>query len=144
MQTADEVFGGGALQQRPDLHALVGARIQQAVRLRAALGLRCGPAPAAAAAGARQGGGATTVFRLVNSEGDRLSGLIVDVLGEHLVVASSGAAVGAAQFMCVDVCLCVLVCVCVPVGPIQSSKVLLRTLPARLPSPCSCLGGEAP
>ncbi|XP_024360632.1 uncharacterized protein [Physcomitrium patens] len=33
----------------------------------------------------------TNVFRLVNSEGDRLSGLIVDVLGEQVVVASSAA-----------------------------------------------------
>jgi len=33
----------------------------------------------------------TTVFRLCNSEGDRLSGLIVDVLGNVAVVASSAA-----------------------------------------------------
>lgn len=31
----------------------------------------------------------TNVYRLVNSEGDRLSGLIADVLGDHIVVASS-------------------------------------------------------
>lgn len=31
----------------------------------------------------------TSVFRLCNSEGDRLSGLVVDVLGEVAVVASS-------------------------------------------------------
>mmetsp|Transcript_12067 Transcript_12067/g.36210 ORF Transcript_12067/g.36210 Transcript_12067/m.36210 type:complete len:551 (+) Transcript_12067:168-1820(+) len=31
----------------------------------------------------------TTVYRLINSEGDRLSGLAVDVLGDTLVVASS-------------------------------------------------------
>ena len=99
MQLADECFGGGALLQHPDLPALLSARIAAAVALRAALGLRCGPAPdpqqqqqqgqqgQAAAAAAR---GATDVFRLINSEGDRLSGLIVDVLGEHLVVSSSG------------------------------------------------------
>lgn len=87
MQTAEELFGGGALlQQRPDLMQLVDARVRQAVQLRAALGLRC----AAAAATGGTGDAATTVFRLVNSEGDRLSGLIVDVLGQHLVVSSSG------------------------------------------------------
>ena len=31
----------------------------------------------------------TAAYRLVNSEGDRLSGLIVDVYGHHLVVAAS-------------------------------------------------------
>lgn len=33
----------------------------------------------------------TDVFRLVNSEGDRLSGLIVDRVGQQLVVSSSAA-----------------------------------------------------
>lgn len=33
----------------------------------------------------------TNVYRLVNSEGDRLSGLIVDIFGEYAVVASSAA-----------------------------------------------------
>ena len=33
----------------------------------------------------------TNVYRLINSEGDRLSGLIVDVLNDRLVVASSAA-----------------------------------------------------
>ena len=51
-------------------------RVQRAVALRAALGLP---------------GAGTTVYRLINSEGDGLSGLIVDVLGEQLVVASSAA-----------------------------------------------------
>ncbi|CAI5465748.1 unnamed protein product [Closterium sp. Yama58-4] len=36
-------------------------------------------------------GWGTNAFRLVNSEGDRLSGLIVDVYGERMVVASSAA-----------------------------------------------------
>lgn len=89
MQLADECFGGQALLQRPDLQALVSTRIQQAVALRRALGLRCGGAGEGDAAA-----GATTVFRLVNSEGDRLSGLIVDALGDHLVVSSSGGRAG--------------------------------------------------
>ena len=98
MQLADECFGGASAlaQHRPDLMALVGQRVAAAVSLRAALGLRCGGA--AAAPGQQQGGlaaPATTVFRLVNSEGDRLSGLIVDVLGEQLTVSSSGACCGA-------------------------------------------------
>lgn len=41
-----------------------------------------------------QGGGTengTDVYRLVNSEGDRLSGLIVDRVGPQLVVSSSAA-----------------------------------------------------
>ena len=41
-----------------------------------------------------QEGGAdngTDVYRLVNSEGDRLSGLIVDRVGPQLVVSSSAA-----------------------------------------------------
>lgn len=33
----------------------------------------------------------TNVYRLVNSEGDRLSGLIVDIFGEYAVIASSAA-----------------------------------------------------
>lgn len=92
MQLADERFGGAAMQ-RPDLPALLSTRIAAAAALRAALGLRCGPVPEQAGSAAQ--GGATNVFRLVNSEGDRLSGLIVDVLGEHLVVSSSGGWVGA-------------------------------------------------
>lgn len=101
MQLADESFAGGALQQRPDLEQLVSTRIQQAVALRATLGLRCGPA-AAAATGGQQLQQQTDVFRLVNSEGDRLSGLIVDVLGEHLVVSSSGEQLAAALANGVD------------------------------------------
>lgn len=102
MQLADECFGGSAAlaagHPRPDLQQLVDARVAQAVALRAALGLRCGGPPPAAAEDApqkagqqAQQAGVTTVFRLLNSEGDRLSGLVVDVLGEHLVVSSSGA-----------------------------------------------------
>lgn len=101
MQLAEECFGGTKMQA-PDLHALVDARIQQAVALRAALGLRCLPAAPAEGQQAPQQAGqqqeeqrqATTVFRLINSEGDRLSGLIVDVLGDHLVVSSSGERLG--------------------------------------------------
>ena len=108
MQLADECFGGGQallqLQPRPAedlLLRLVDARIQQAVALRAALGLVASPAPAADAATAAAAA-ATSVFRLVNSEGDRLSGLIVDVLGDHLVVASSGEPAAAAGCKAAD------------------------------------------
>lgn len=87
MQLAEECFGGSRMQA-PDLRALVSARIQQAVALRAALGLHCGQT--AQATQQAQQAQQTTVFRLLNSEGDRLSGLIVDVLGDHLVVSSSG------------------------------------------------------
>lgn len=59
-----------------DMEALLLSRIEAAVKLRKLLGLPSNH---------------TNVFRLVNSEGDRLSGLIVDVLGEHVVVASSAA-----------------------------------------------------
>ena len=58
------------------LAALVRVRLDQAAALRRALGL-----PSAA----------TTVYRMVNAEGDRLSGLVVDALGDHAVVVSSAA-----------------------------------------------------
>jgi hypothetical protein len=70
----------------------------QAAELRAALGLLPSDpatravavaADAAAAAqpgGAAHGGRATTVFRLVNSEGDALSGVVADMLGDVVVV----------------------------------------------------------
>lgn len=74
MQTADEL--DPAALARPDAPALVEQRIAAAVALRRALGL---PSPA------------TSVYRLINSEGDRLSGLVVDVLGDRLVVSSSAA-----------------------------------------------------
>lgn len=96
MQLAEECFGGSRMQA-PDLRALVSSRIQQAVALRAALGLHCGQTAQATQQQAQekqaqqvQQTQQTTVFRLLNSEGDRLSGLIVDVLGDHLVVSSSG------------------------------------------------------
>lgn len=71
MQTVDEFAGS-----QPNVLALLEARIAAAVALRRTLGL-----PSAA----------TTVYRLCNSEGDRLSGLVVDVLGDRLVVSSSAA-----------------------------------------------------
>ncbi|BFI42236.1 23S rRNA (cytosine1962-C5)-methyltransferase [Marchantia polymorpha subsp. ruderalis] len=59
-----------------DMEKLIFSRVAAAVELRKLLGLpSCD----------------TNVFRLINSEGDGLSGLIADVLGEHLVVASSAA-----------------------------------------------------
>mmetsp|Transcript_9389 Transcript_9389/g.23920 ORF Transcript_9389/g.23920 Transcript_9389/m.23920 type:complete len:481 (+) Transcript_9389:168-1610(+) len=57
-----------------DMEATVRTRLAGAAALRVAAGL---PSPD------------TSVFRLCNSEGDRLSGLVVDVLGEVAVVASS-------------------------------------------------------
>ncbi|KAG0607513.1 hypothetical protein M758_8G034000 [Ceratodon purpureus] len=75
MQTEDEA------RREPEcvlnMETLLQSRIEAAVKLRKLLGL-----PST---------NHTNVFRLVNSEGDRLSGLIVDVLGEHVVVASSAA-----------------------------------------------------
>ncbi|KAI3866276.1 hypothetical protein MKW92_021547 [Papaver armeniacum] len=59
-----------------DMGRLLETRIRAAIDLRKALGL-----PSAH----------TNAYRLVNSEGDRLSGLIVDVFGELAVVASSAA-----------------------------------------------------
>ncbi|MCL7046183.1 hypothetical protein MKW94_012448, partial [Papaver nudicaule] len=59
-----------------DMDRLLETRIGAAIDLRKALGL-----PSAH----------TNAYRLVNSEGDRLSGLIVDVFGELAVIASSAA-----------------------------------------------------
>lgn len=59
-----------------DVEKLLETRIDAALELRKSLGL-----PAAN----------TNAFRLVNSEGDRLSGLIVDVFGDIAVIASSAA-----------------------------------------------------
>ncbi|KAG2499516.1 hypothetical protein HYH03_002463 [Edaphochlamys debaryana] len=61
-----------------DLPRLLTLRVRQAAELRRALGL--GPASAP-----------TTVYRLINSEGDRLSGLTADVLGEAVVVQATAA-----------------------------------------------------
>ncbi|PON98845.1 Ribosomal RNA large subunit methyltransferase I [Trema orientale] len=55
---------------------LLETRIEEAIGLRKSLGL-----PSAK----------TNAYRLVNSEGDRLSGLIVDVFGDIAVIASSAA-----------------------------------------------------
>uniref|UniRef100_A0A2N9J2N4 Uncharacterized protein n=1 Tax=Fagus sylvatica TaxID=28930 RepID=A0A2N9J2N4_FAGSY len=59
-----------------NMEKLLEARIDAARELRKSLGL-----PSAN----------TNVYRLVNSEGDRLSGLIVDVFGDLAVIASSAA-----------------------------------------------------
>ncbi|MED6114347.1 hypothetical protein PIB30_079427 [Stylosanthes scabra] len=59
-----------------NMEELLGKRINEAVELRRRLGL-----PSVH----------TNAYRLINSEGDRLSGLIVDVFGDVAVVASSAA-----------------------------------------------------
>ncbi|XP_058072249.1 uncharacterized protein LOC131221122 isoform X2 [Magnolia sinica] len=59
-----------------NMEKLLETRIDAAIELRKSVGL---PSPA------------TNAYRLVNSEGDRLSGLIVDVFGNLAVVASSAA-----------------------------------------------------
>ncbi|PQQ15354.1 hypothetical protein Pyn_40723 [Prunus yedoensis var. nudiflora] len=59
-----------------NMEKLLETRINEAIELRKSLGL-----PSAS----------TNAFRLVNSEGDRLSGLIVDVFGDVAVIASSAA-----------------------------------------------------
>lgn len=75
MQTKGEVErDGGALLLQPE--AVLRARIRAAAELRQQL---CLPSSD------------TTVYRLVNSEGDRLSGLVVDILGDSAVCASSAA-----------------------------------------------------
>jgi 23S rRNA G2069 N7-methylase RlmK/C1962 C5-methylase RlmI len=58
-----------------DVPALVDLRVRQAAALRATLGL---PSEA------------TNVLRLLNSEGDRLSGVIADMLGDVVVVQVGG------------------------------------------------------
>ncbi|XP_024534253.1 uncharacterized protein LOC9642425 isoform X2 [Selaginella moellendorffii] len=59
-----------------DIEKLIETRLSGALALRKALGLPSSE---------------TNVYRLVNSEGDRLSGLVVDVFDKHIVVASSAA-----------------------------------------------------
>ncbi|KAL8159882.1 hypothetical protein V2J09_001419 [Rumex salicifolius] len=59
-----------------NMERLLESRISEATELRKHLGL---PSPR------------TNAYRLVNSEGDRLSGLIVDIFGDVAVVASSAA-----------------------------------------------------
>lgn len=59
-----------------DMRALIGVRVGQALASRRAFGLPCD---------------STTVYRLVNSEGDRLSGVSADVLGDCVVVQSCAA-----------------------------------------------------
>ena len=63
-----------SLLEHRDIHLLIRQRIGQAQKLRSGLGL---PSDA------------TTAYRLVNSEGDRLSGLTVDVFGTTAVAVAS-------------------------------------------------------
>jgi 23S rRNA G2069 N7-methylase RlmK/C1962 C5-methylase RlmI len=74
LETADEAAPGAELDPNPA--RVVAERLAAAVALRRTLGL-----PAAD----------TTAYRLVNAEGDRLSGLVVDALGDALVASSSAA-----------------------------------------------------
>eukprot|EP00249_Psilotum_nudum_P021807 c28259_g1_i2 orf=399-1748(-) len=74
MQMEDEVLRDASCML--NIEKLLESRISAAKNLRMRLGL---PADN------------TDVYRLVNSEGDRLSGLTVDMLGEFAVVASSAA-----------------------------------------------------
>ncbi|GJP47164.1 hypothetical protein CLOM_g6391 [Closterium sp. NIES-68] len=76
--------------------SLLRLRLASSLHLRLLLGLSPLPCPATASgqgvgSSARGIAGGTNAFRLVNSEGDRLSGLIVDVYGDRMVVASSAA-----------------------------------------------------
>ncbi|XP_044504852.1 ribosomal RNA large subunit methyltransferase I isoform X2 [Mangifera indica] len=64
------------MQLEEEAARLIETRIDAALKLRRSLGL-----PSAN----------TNAYRLVNSEGDRLSGIIVDVFGELAVIASSSA-----------------------------------------------------
>ncbi|XP_045803079.1 ribosomal RNA large subunit methyltransferase I-like isoform X2 [Trifolium pratense] len=74
MQLEDEATSDSACVL--NMEKLLETRIDSAVELRRRLGL-----PSVH----------TNVYRLINSEGDRLSGLIVDVFGDVAVVASSAA-----------------------------------------------------
>eukprot|EP00891_Asterochloris_glomerata_P001710 jgi/Astpho2/1710/e_gw1.00032.69.1_t len=78
MQLESSMRRPGALDLAFNVEALVAARLQTALQLRAALGI------------SQQG-----IYRLVNAEGDRLSGLVVDVFrgqsSVHLAVVSSAA-----------------------------------------------------
>ncbi|MEW5304404.1 MAG: hypothetical protein WDW36_007015 [Sanguina aurantia] len=76
MQMRSEFESPGASDCYMDMPALIAKRIGEAVQLRRLLGL-----PSAA----------TNVYRLLNSEGDGLSGIIADVLGDTVVVQSSAA-----------------------------------------------------
>lgn len=68
-----------------DVAATLRARLAAAVALRARLGLGL------ASPASEQQKSATTAYRLINSEGDRLSGLTADVFGPFVVVACSAA-----------------------------------------------------
>ncbi|GAX79552.1 hypothetical protein CEUSTIGMA_g6993.t1 [Chlamydomonas eustigma] len=59
-----------------DMPALINKRVQQAKHLRISMGMPTN---------------GTDVYRLINSEGDRLSGVIADVLGSTVVVQSGSA-----------------------------------------------------
>ncbi|KAL0909368.1 hypothetical protein M5K25_020228 [Dendrobium thyrsiflorum] len=74
MQLEDEAIRDASCAL--DVEKLLERRLDDALKLRRSLGL-----PSAD----------TNAYRLVNSEGDRLSGLIVDVFGDIAVVASSAA-----------------------------------------------------
>lgn len=138
MQLADECFGG-ASALAPNLPRLLAARIQQAVALRASLGLRCG---------AEQREGATNVFRLVNSEGDRLSGLIVDALGPCLVVSSSGEPARPEREGCCQRpparAACGESASDAASSPARSLAQLTSLACSCSPTACSGVGGEAP
>jgi 23S rRNA G2069 N7-methylase RlmK/C1962 C5-methylase RlmI len=71
-----EMCGDQGAGGPPSLSALIQARIEAAYALRSVLKLPSQD---------------NTVYRLINSEGDGLSGLIVDVLGENVVVIQSSA-----------------------------------------------------
>lgn len=62
-----------------DAEEIVQRRVAAAVALRAACGL---PSEA------------TDCYRLIHGEGDRLSGLVIDVFGDTAVIASSAVWVG--------------------------------------------------
>jgi len=86
-----------------DVPRLLSRRVREAAALRRALGLAVGPSAAAAGPKSRRTTTArsasaapalplTDVFRLVNGEGDRLSGLVADQMGPGVVVVQSNAA----------------------------------------------------
>ena len=73
-------FGEKALFNLP-LEELLTERLKSCISLRSSLGLGVASKTSEA--------GHTDVFRLCNGEGDRMGGLVIDVLGRHIVIQSS-------------------------------------------------------
>ncbi len=80
-----------------DLKAILKFRIKEAIRLRTSLKLGTLQSSSSSSSlspsliRTRTRTKSTTTYRLINSEGDRLSGLVVDVLGDEFIIVQSSA-----------------------------------------------------